>query len=1205
VGLPPCGAAAVVSAVGGLPDRPFHAALIVHPNGTAAAPPAELPLARLVPLLDIASLVRGERELRETLDAIAETISDGLGWRTVVINLYRPAWDDFQVTTVHGSEGAEQLLGATSQWSLWRQLLAERFHRRGAYLMRQEDIDAGESENTGFVPRGEPSSDPNGWDPEDGLMIPLAHSDGHLLGVVSVDEPQSGRHPTDEELDLLTAVATQVARAVEHVQRQGESRRAQAALEHLHEVSARLTTPVAAGSVLEAVAQGISRALGFQRVCVLLRDGEGFVPAALAGWDADDPAVRIRLSLADFERLLDHQFELEGSYLLEREEAVARCSTGSEYASRMNGRGPWAWNRHWLLTPLYDDQGELSGFIWADDPNDRLLPSRERLRVLRLFANHAQTALALARTFAVEHETNEMLRASITASPLAIFGLDRDAVIRSWNPAAERLYGWKAEELIGQPFPLASPERRLEFEHLLRSVLDGRSFRGLELVREARDGRHIEVSASAAPLRDASGGVTGAIILHEDITERKRAERQLERRHRELAALHGTTLDLIESLDEQGVLARIVERACELLHTEDGYVCLVEPQSEALVVRLGSGACADFIGIELQKGEGVAGRVWESERTVVVDRYMTWEGRSDHFEHLGFHSVTGVPLRSRSGFIGVLGIAHRDGTNFTRDDVELLERFGRLAALALENARLYTAAQRELDERREAESALSQSQELYRRVLETSTDSITLFALDGTVVFASRANESILGYTPDELQGRNFTEFIHPDDLAPTNAVIARALATGESAAYTARVRHKDGHWVLLEGKPAPVRNAKGEPELVLGMARDVTDRHRSEERGRELEEQLRQSQKLEAVGSLAGGIAHDFNNLLTAIAGYGGLALAAANDDQAGLRSDIQEMLAAAERARQLIRQLLAFSRKQVLQPRVLDLNAVIGNLKSILVRLIGEEIELVLELEPALGQVSADPGQIEQVLMNLCINARDAMTGGGRLVIETSNAGSDVALRVSDDGHGMTEEVQARIFEPFFTTKEEAKGTGLGLSTVYGIVQQSGGSISCESMPGEGTTFTVHLPRVDGPPDDERPAQRTSRGLLAGFETVLLAEDEQLVRQLVAETLERLGYSVLAAANGADALEQLDAHDGSVDLLLTDVVMPGMSGRELAELVRRRRPEARVLFMTGYAEDAVATHGVLQPGAELLEKPFTTAALGARVRAVLDSAV
>jgi CheY-like chemotaxis protein len=311
----------------------------------------------------------------------------------------------------------------------------------------------------------------------------------------------------------------------------------------------------------------------------------------------------------------------------------------------------------------------------------------------------------------------------------------------------------------------------------------------------------------------------------------------------------------------------------------------------------------------------------------------------------------------------------------------------------------------------------------------------------------------------------------------------------------------------------------------------------------------------------------------------------------------------------------LLAFSRKQVLQPTVLDLNETVSSMQSILRRLIGENVELVTVLDSQLGHTNADPGQLEQVLLNLCINARDAMPDGGRLVIETLNTDLDgafatthvgsrigpcVALRVSDTGHGMDAETQSRVFEPFFTTKEE-RGTGLGLSTVYGIVKQSDGYIWCDSEPGVGTTFTVYLPRFEAetPAAESEPAPAVEAG---GSEVVLLAEDEQVVRRLVKEMLERLGYSVLVASNGAEALAQLDEHADRVDLLLTDVVMPGMSGRELAGIVRRRCPKARVLFMSGYAEDAVESQGVLQPGAQLLEKPFTATNLGAKVRAVLD---
>jgi PAS domain S-box-containing protein len=1182
--------------------------------------PDARPLARLKPLLDVASLGRGERDLDELLDALAETIATGLGWGTVVVNIYRAAWDDFQVTTVHGSESARRaLLATTAEWAQWQPLLEERFYRCGAYLVDHEKMDWDNTDLKHHIPERAQDTAPDAWDVRDALVVPLAHSDGHLLGILSVDEPTFGTKPTDEDLDLLTAVAAQAAHAIEQSQRHAETRRAQAALEHLHEVSARLTAPVSPKAVLDAVSHGIARSLGFEKVCVLLRDGKEFSPVSLCGWDPKDPAVDIRVSLADLEQLFEPSFDVEGCYLLSYDEAITRSAAGSDYASRMNGRGPRAWNRHWLLAPLYDERGELSGLIWVDDPNDRLLPSKERLKVLRMFANHASTALELARTFTAEHEANELWRASINASPLVTFTLDLDAVIRSWNPAAERLYGWTAEEIVGEPFPLSSPEGRLEFEHLLRAVFDGRSFSGLEIVREARNGARLEISASAAPLRNTKGEVTGAICLHEDITKRKSAERALERRHRELSALHRTTYDLLETLDEEGVLTTIVASACDLLGADHAYVYLLDAAADVLVSRYGTGEFEQFVGSELKRGEGLAGKVWVIGDTVAVAEYQDWEGHSPQFADFGFRAVAGVPLRSRHGFIGVLGIGYAGDKSFSRDDLDLLEQFGRIASLAFENARLYSDAQREIEERRQAEAELRQSKELHTRVLETSTDSITLFELDGTIVFASRSNQAMLGWSPEELIGRNYTEFMHPDDLAESNAVIGRSLMSGESLSYCARVKHKDGHWVVLEGKPATIRDEHGDPELVLALARDVTERRKGEERRRELEAQLRQSQKMDAIGRLAGGIAHDFNNLLTAMAGYGGLALGAVEEHQKGLRADIQEMLTAAERARQLIRQLLAFGRKQVLQPCVLDLNGVVGDMESILRRLIGEDVELVTKLDPDLGHTNADPGQLEQVVMNFAINARDAMTGGGRLLIETLNAeldeefvashvgattGPAVVLRVTDNGQGMDASVRSRVFEPFFTTKEEAKGTGLGLSTVYGIVKQSGGYIWCESAPGEGTTFTVYLPRFDteseeiAPADDEEPLDS-----LMGVETVLIAEDEQVVRHLVAELLGRLGYSVIAASNGAEALELIDAHTGDIDLLLTDVVMPGMSGRDLAASVRERCPDTRVLFMSGYAEEAVANHGVLQPGTALLEKPFTAVSLGTIVRAVLDN--
>jgi PAS domain S-box-containing protein len=1043
-------------------------------KGHAVPPVDSTPLARMRSLLEVADLARGDRELDEVLDAIATTIATGLGWRTVAVNVYRPAWDDFQVTTVYGGEAVRAaLFGGTSTWEQWKPLFDARFKRGGAYLVDHRELELEPSEAIpSYFPPLERSDDPEAWASEHGLIVPLAHSDGHLVGILSVDEPLSGRLPTAEELELLSAVAAQAARAVEHVQRQAELDRYRAALEHLHDVSARLTPSLSRERVLQAVAQGIRLSLGFHKVCISLLDGDGFTTAALSGWAPDDPSASTRIPKHEFELLLEPRFEVEGSYLLSRTEALERCSTGADYASRMNGRGPWAWNRHWLVTPLRDATGELIGFIWVDDPDDRQLPSREKLRVLRMFCNHAEAALELRRTLAAEQQANETLRASITASPLATFSVDAAGIVRSWNPAAERMYGWSADEVVGRPYPLIGPDQRVEFEHLLRSVLDGSSFSGVEVARVARDGRVFDVSASAAPLRNAAGEIERALILHADVTELKSASRELERRKQELEALHSTTLEVVEHLDRERAIEAVVARACELLDTEHGYVYLAKDDEE-LELGLATGVFGEFVGERLKRGEGSAGRIWETGETLVVDSYTGWDGRAGQFEQLGFHAVAAVPLRSKSGFLGVLGVGRRDDTGFTPEGIALLEQFGRLASLALENAQLF--------------EEVRQSRELYARVLETSTDVMVLFGLDGTIEFASRATEAVFGWKPEEIIGQNFAKLVHPDDAADAGAVIAEALATDVSRPATARLRHRDGRWVVVEGKPAVIRNEHGDPELILGIARDVSERVEAEERRCELEAQLRQSQKMEAVGSLAGGIAHDFNNLLTAINGYGGLAIAAVPEGHVQLVADIEEMLEASERARQLIRQLLAFSRKQVLQPRDIDLNEVVTNIQSILGRLIGGEVELVTSLDPDLGHVSADPGQIEQVVMNLCLNARDAMPGGGRLVIETANAHLDsafveryvgapagpcIALRVSDTGHGMSDDVRPRIFEPFFTTKEEGRGTGLGLSTVYGIVRQSGGYIWCDSTVGEGTTFTVYLPRIEPDAAATRPA-------------------------------------------------------------------------------------------------------------------------------------
>jgi PAS domain S-box-containing protein len=332
-------------------------------------------------------------------------------------------------------------------------------------------------------------------------------------------------------------MAAQAAHAIEQLRRHRETRRHRAALEQLHEVSIRLSGVSSYTDVLDTVAQGIARALGFEKVSVQLRDVEGFEPVASFGWEGDAPAPDIRLSARDLAAMLEPRFETEGCYLLPCEEALARSSHGSDYESQLNGRGPWAWNRHWLIVPLRDETGETIGLVWADDPADRLLPSPEKLRVLRMFANLAVTALELARRWSAEQEANELMRATVTSSPLATIRIDRDGVVRAWNTAAERLYGWKAEEVIGRRYPFDSATQSLEFAHILMPVFEGESFQGIEVVRETRDGRQIDVSISAAPLRDTHGNVVGALAVHEDVSGRKWAARELLRSRQELEEL--------------------------------------------------------------------------------------------------------------------------------------------------------------------------------------------------------------------------------------------------------------------------------------------------------------------------------------------------------------------------------------------------------------------------------------------------------------------------------------------------------------------------------------------------------------------------------------------------------------------------------------------------------------------------------------------
>ena len=512
---------------------------------------------------------------------------------------------------------------------------------------------------------------------------------------------------------------------------------------------------------------------------------------------------------------------------------------------------------------------------------------------------------------------------------------------------------------------------------------------------------------------------------------------------------------------------------------------------------------------------------------------------------------------------------------------------------------------------RRTEQALRETEGRYRQLVENAHDLVTEVDADCRRVWVSPNYRTVLGYEPHELVGVSLFDMLDPEDGAQAKEAFARALEGKQEAEVCIRARHKDGSWRSFEATGAVFATAAGEQRAVV-ISRDVTARRITEAALARSEEQLRQAQKMEAVGRLAGGIAHDFNNLLTAIRGYGDLVLEALSPGDP-LRRDIEQIGEAARRASELTGQLLAFSRRQVQQRRVLELNSVVFGLDKMLRRVIGEDLELRTRLDPSCGAVSADPGQLEQVLVNLAVNARDAMPMGGCLSLETSHIdpeaaaaaglppGSYACLLVRDTGLGMDEETRSRIFEPFFTTKPPGKGTGLGLSTVYGIVQQSGGHIQVESSPKAGATFRIFLPHVDLPLEAPVSADRSTKG--EGSETVLLVEDEDAVRRLVRRVLEDAGYRVLEAQSPAQALRICQHHREPIELMLTDVVMPFMSGRELASRTAVLRPQMRVLYVSGYMEDVMAHHGVLEPEIAFLGKPFGPEELTRKVREVLDA--
>ncbi len=504
------------------------------------------------------------------------------------------------------------------------------------------------------------------------------------------------------------------------------------------------------------------------------------------------------------------------------------------------------------------------------------------------------------------------------------------------------------------------------------------------------------------------------------------------------------------------------------------------------------------------------------------------------------------------------------------------------------------------------EQALRRSEARYRSLVQSSVYGIYRSSLEGRFLDVNPALIAMLGYGSAEevlLLDPEKDVFAHSEEHT---RLIDEFRRTGRLDGIEVQWKRKDGRAITVRISGRAVSNVDEPADVLEAIAEDVTDR-------RVLEDQFRQAQKMEAVGRLAGGVAHDFNNLLTVISGYAEVILANLSLDHP-LHEKGRAIQQAADRATTLTRQLLAFSRKQLLELKIVDVNAIVQDMERLLRPLIGESIEFTATLTPEAAHTRADAGQLEQVLMNLVVNAKDAMPGGGKLSIQTENLvvdenhrrgqtfirpGNYVLLTVGDTGIGMDKETQSRIFEPFFTTKEKGKGTGLGLSTVYGIVKQSAGYVMVQSEEGVGTTFHIYLPRVKGVA--ERHPAPVPHAAMGGTETVLLVEDEAPVRELVRDTLTAKGYRVIEAENGEAGLAAAARHKGNIDLLITDVVMPGLGGRELVQQLAQTRPKTKVLYLSGYTEDAIISDGTIQKGAAFLQKPFTLQSLSRKVRDVL----
>ncbi len=887
---------------------------------------------------------------------------------------------------------------------------------------------------------------------------------------------------------------------------------------------------------------------------------EAFRKALLRG-SITDPALVLVFSCALRARILEERI---GEEIQAIGNIIPEVPIAGFYSFGEQGQADDGVNRHnnEVITMLALGR-ELSYGAQVAIENDRLRSELEQTAALKAAYEALQRQIK-ERQQAEQalKKSEEKFRLLVEQMPAVTFMIALDAArsIIYVSPQVEAILGVSPEEYRTDPEiwtnQVHSDDRDRLLQEITRLAATGEPLL-TELRMQARSGREVWFRAQAILVRDANREplfLQGVMI---DITERKEAEEVRSR----LAAIVESSEDAIIGKTLEGEITNWNSGATKIY----GYAAdeVIGQPISILTPPDRPDEVAKFLK-KIKSGEKIAH--YETVR-------LRKDGQRIHI------SLSISPIKDASGrIVGVSSIA------------------------------------RDITSHQQAEEALGQSEAKYRALVETTHTGYVIIDSQGMVLDANPEYVRLTGHQRlEEIFGRNVLQWTAPHDRERNIAEVGKCAARGFVRNLEVDYLSRNGRTVPVEINATVLQTADG--TRILTLIRDITERKQTEEALRQIEEQLRQAQKMEAVGRLAGGIAHDFNNMLSAIGGYSDLLLLDLQDDDPRCQ-DVEEIKRAADRAASLTRQLLAFSRKQIFQPKNLDLNEVVDNLGKMLRRLMGEEIELATLGSPGLGRVMADPGQIEQVILNLVLNSKDSMPQGGKLTIETANVDLDesytrqhlevqpgpyVMLAVSDTGLGMDEETESHIFEPFFTTKEQGQGTGLGLSMIYGIVKQSGGHIWVYSEPGQGTTFKIYLPRVDQPREAAALPPVSAAAGPGAAKTILLVEDEEVVRQVARKILERNGYTILEADSGRAALRVSKEHPSPIHLLLTDVLMPKMGGRELVDRLTPQRPEMKVLFMSGHTENAIVHHGVLDEGIAFIQKPFRYEALLSKVSELL----